>query len=322
MKYDSLLRTVGDEPRPGIVYVATRRHAETLAKTLAEKGVRAAAYHAGLKTAERERIQRDFMDGRCEVIVATNAFGLGVDKPNVRFVFHLDMPDSVEAYYQEIGRGGRDGQPARALLFYRPQDAGVRRAMVSTGKIQVSEFERVAHALREQGGRARQEELQARTEIGSRRLLKVIDDLRRSGAAAVTPSGEVVAAAMEDPAEVVDRAARRREAFRQYRVGRVELMCAYAETQECRRRYILNYFGEHVEQDCGNCDRCGEGAAARCARQAVPFPLHARVRHPAFGGGTVMRYEGDSLVVLFDTAGSRKLALAHLQLNHLLELAA
>jgi ATP-dependent DNA helicase RecQ len=105
-------------------------------------------------------------------------------------------------------------------------------------------------------------------------------------------------------------------------VGRVELMRAYAETLECRRRYILNYFGETVEQDCGNCDRCDEGSAARQARQAVPFRLHSRVRHPAFGEGTVMRYEGESVVIFFDTAGSRKLALEHLRANRLLELAA
>src|SRR4029078_3716203 len=88
---------------------------------------RAHAYHAGLKASEREAVQEGFMDGDAEVIVATTAFGLGVDRAAVRFVFHAEVPESVDSYYQEVGRAGRDGEPAQAVLFYRPEDLGLRR---------------------------------------------------------------------------------------------------------------------------------------------------------------------------------------------------
>ncbi|HEX2274313.1 MAG TPA: ATP-dependent DNA helicase RecQ [Acidimicrobiales bacterium] len=115
----------------GIVYVATRRSAEEVAEALAARRVAAAPYHAGLPAAERNATQAAFTEGDLRVIVATTAFGMGIDKPDVRFVHHLDVAESLDAYYQEIGRAGRDGEPARAVLFYRPEDLGVRRFFAS-----------------------------------------------------------------------------------------------------------------------------------------------------------------------------------------------
>ncbi|CAN5437530.1 hypothetical protein BH20CHL6_BH20CHL6_13640 [soil metagenome] len=113
---------------PWIVYVATRRRAEELADALRAEGVSAAAYHAGMGTAPRGAVQEAFMTGEAPVIVATTAFGLGVDKPDGRFVFHYEISDSVDAYYQEIGRAGRDGEASRAVLFL--PDGGPRRAPI------------------------------------------------------------------------------------------------------------------------------------------------------------------------------------------------
>src|SRR5215217_6040009 len=112
---------------PGIIYVATRRLADELAAELAEDGVSALAYHAGLSGRLREEAQEGFMGDDLDVVVATTAFGMGVDKPNVRFVLHHDPSESVDSYYQEIGRAGRDDAPAEAVLFYRTQDLGLRR---------------------------------------------------------------------------------------------------------------------------------------------------------------------------------------------------
>ncbi|HEV7845953.1 MAG TPA: RecQ family ATP-dependent DNA helicase, partial [Thermoleophilaceae bacterium] len=112
---------------PGIVYVATRRLAEEIAEELGERGLRALAYHAGLAGSRRSEAQEAFMADRVDAIVATTAFGMGVDKPNVRFVLHNEPSDSVDSYYQEIGRAGRDDEPAEAVLFYRTEDLGVRR---------------------------------------------------------------------------------------------------------------------------------------------------------------------------------------------------
>src|SRR4051812_38707652 len=111
-KQRALLERVVAEPKPGIVYAATRRLAEEMAESLRAEGVVALAYHGGMRRAEREEAQESFMEDRIEVIVATTAFGMGVDKANVRFVFHSEPADSVDSYYQEIGRGGRDRDEA------------------------------------------------------------------------------------------------------------------------------------------------------------------------------------------------------------------
>ena len=115
---------------PGIVYVATRRAAEELAAELCEDGLRAASYHAGMRGGERDDVQERFMDDELDVVVATTAFGMGVDKPNVRWVVHAEISESLDSYYQEVGRAGRDGEPAEAVLFYRaggPRAAAVLR---------------------------------------------------------------------------------------------------------------------------------------------------------------------------------------------------
>jgi ATP-dependent DNA helicase RecQ len=118
---------------PGIVYVATRRTAEELAEELEGRGLRALAYHAGLSGSRRDQAQEAFMEDRLDVIVATTAFGMGVDKPNVRFVLHNEPSESLDSYYQEVGRAGRDGEPAEAVLFYRTEDLGLRKFFAGGG---------------------------------------------------------------------------------------------------------------------------------------------------------------------------------------------
>ncbi len=126
-KRSALLQAAKQETGQGIVYCATRRHVEDIAEALGTENIAAAAYHGGMKAAERNATQTAFMDGAVQILVATNAFGMGIDKPDIRFVFHYDVPDSVDSYYQEIGRAGRDDDPAEAKLFYRQEDFGVAR---------------------------------------------------------------------------------------------------------------------------------------------------------------------------------------------------
>ncbi|MBN2383528.1 RecQ family ATP-dependent DNA helicase [bacterium] len=119
----------------GIIYVNTRKHAEKIAEMLQDWGYEAAHYHAGMKRTERSRVQDAFMSGRLPLVVATNAFGMGIDKPDIRFIIHYHLPGSLEAYYQEIGRAGRDGAQSRTILFYSESDRGIQQFFIENAII-------------------------------------------------------------------------------------------------------------------------------------------------------------------------------------------
>lgn len=304
-KQRALLERVEREPKPGIVYVATRKHAEELAAALRERGINACHYHAGMNARERAETQEAFMTDRCQVMVATNAFGLGIDKPNVRFVFHYDVADSIDSYYQEIGRAGRDGEPARATLFYRPQDLGLHRFFAGTGQVDMEDMERVAEAVAEHDGPIERSELREETHLSGAKLTTALTSLEASGALEVEPTGEVAEAAR--PAEVheqAEAAVHSEERHRAMQRSRIDMMRAYAEAWDCRREFLLNYFGESFEPPCEGCDNC---AAGRSEASEGPFPLHTRVKHPVWGPGTVQHYQGDTITILFDSVGYKQL---------------
>ena len=313
-KLDALVQRVATAPKPGIVYAATRRGSDRLATALEEHGVRARAYHAGLGKRARERVQEAFMADEVEVVVATIAFGMGIDKPNVRFVFHAEISDSVDAYYQEIGRAGRDGDPSEALLFYRSQDVGLRRFFGGVTAIAVADVEAVAEAVTRGAESVTPELLQDATGLPRAKVAAVLNRLEQANSVRILPSGDVVLAA-EPPDGAAAVAAQ--DAAREYERSRVEMMRAYAELRDCRREFVLNYFGEPREEPCGFCDNCEAGLVVEDRPQ--PFALAARVRHHTWGVGTIQRYEGDKLVVLFDEVGYKTLALDVVEAKGLLE---
>jgi ATP-dependent DNA helicase RecQ len=297
---------------PGIVYVATRKRAESLAAGLSDRGVRASAYHAGLRARERRAAQAAFMDEPGVVMVATTAFGMGIDKPDVRFVLHADAPDSLDAYHQEVGRAGRDGKPAEAVLFYRPEDLGLRRFFAGAGQLGVDQLEQVAEALVRRDGPVEAAELRRSTGLSQTRLDAAVNRLAQVGAVEVRPTGEVERLPdAPDPEEMVAAATALEEEHRRVEQSRIEMLRGYAEGDGCRRELLLTYFGEPFEPPCGACDNCEAGLSAEAteAPAATPFPVDARVRHQAWGVGTVLRYDGGRVVVLFDQAGYRTLSV-------------
>jgi ATP-dependent DNA helicase RecQ len=270
---------------------------------------------------DREATQRAFMEDRLAVIVATIAFGMGVDKPNVRFVFHYDVSDSLDSYYQEIGRAGRDGEGARALLFYRPEDLGIHRFFAGTGKVDAEQMEQVARAVERHHGPVDPDEIREETELSGAKVATAITRLEEAGAIETLPTGEIVVA--EDPGEdttdAADAAAEAERRHRAFNQSRIEMMRGYAEDWDCRREFLLNYFGEAFDPPCGRCDNCQAGRVARETEGNVPFPLNTRVSHKTLGEGLVERYEGDTMTVLFDDVGYRTLDLQFVTENEVLE---
>jgi ATP-dependent DNA helicase RecQ len=320
-KRDAIVSRVVAEPKPGIVYAATRRGAEEFAAELCDAGVASASYHAGLSARERLEAQERFMEDEIDVIVATTAFGMGVDKPNVRFVFHLEVADSVDSYYQEVGRAGRDGDPARGVLFYRHEDLGLRRFFAGAGQVDLEEIARVADVVASSGGPIDAIALRDATDLSQSKLTTAVSRLEDAGAVEVLPDGAVAQAGGGEPVNsmgVIERAAAAQGDREEFDRSRVEMIRAYAELDDgCRRDFLLNYFGEDFEPPCGLCDNCDSGRVS--GDVAGPFASGERVVHDKWGAGVVQRIEEGEIVVLFESVGYKKLGVELVMERGLLE---
>jgi ATP-dependent DNA helicase RecQ len=302
-------RTVAT-PGTGIVYVATRRQAEELAAELVERGRSAAAYHAGLNHAARKEVHARFVDRADLVVVATVAFGMGIDAPHVRFVFHADPPESLDAYYQEVGRAGRDGGAATAVLFRSRNGAGGRRFFAGTSELPADVVATVAEAVAAATEPIPLPSLVAITRTSETRLTVAIDRLQRVGAVSVTGDGDVGWAGGDEAVEqCVERAVQYHERYRVTDRTRTEMMARYVDTAQCRWRMILGYFGQPSEDDCGHCDNCRAGRTEPSSPASPDgFALGQSVRHKSFGTGEVISIDGDTITVLFGDAGYRTLS--------------
>src|SRR3954462_7062758 len=218
-KLRALEERVAESTPPGIVYVSTRREAEELADAVPN----AAAYHAGMKGHERDEVQERFMDGSLDVVVATTAFGMGIDKHDVRWVYHAEVAESLDAYYQEAGRAGRDGEPAEITLFYRTEDVGLKRFFAG-GHVEVDELAQGVDAIR-RGVAAG--DLQAETELSQTKLASALSRLEDAGAVRVQMDGEVAPVGDAPPGEAVRAAAEAEEMRRSFDRSRVDMMRAY-----------------------------------------------------------------------------------------------
>lgn len=307
-KGEALLKFVEESDKPGIVYTATRQDADDLAALLLERGFSTAAYHAGLKPTERDDVQNRFMDDELELIVATIAFGMGVDKPNIRFVIHYSVSESIDSYYQEIGRAGRDGEPSRATLLYLPDDLNLRRFQSGSGRLEEDEALRVFQTLKRAKRPKDAEAIAKSTDLSQAIVDRALARLVDIGAVVVGRDGIAEAIQGVKTKQAALFAAALQARHRRFAQTRLEMMRQYADTSGCRRAFLLGYFGEAFDPPCGSCDNCLSGRTADALPRNVPFPVSARVLHGSWGEGEVIRYEDDTMTVLFAGAGYRTLA--------------
>jgi len=308
-------RIVALDP-PGLLYVQTRGETEEYAKALRDAGEEAYAYHAGLSAAERAEVHDAFLHSDRAIVVATSAFGMGIDKPDVRFVLHAAPAESLDSYYQQIGRAGRDGRAATAVLYFRPEDLRLPR-FFSSGKVDSSLIEQVATAVRDAAGPIRLDDVAAALDVSRARVTRSVNLLQEALAVLTTPDGLTWMDSVS-VADAVEAAAAEAEQMRTIELTRVEMMRGYAETEDCRRQFLLGYFGEELDELCGNCDSCAAGTAEDKVGLETGFAVQSRVRHAQWGLGIVMREEEDRITVLFEAVGYRTLALKAVKARNLL----
>ncbi len=273
-----LLRLIEKQEGCGIIYAATVKTVDALADFLWSQGVECGRYHGRMRAKDRERVQTAFMENSDpRLMVATNAFGLGVDKQDLRFVIHYNFPGSLESYYQEAGRAGRDGLPADCVLLYQPEDKRIQSFFLG-GRYPTPEQTRaVAEALvHVTGGKIATPEtddhdevfkavkdIAERADAPAKKARVVLSFLKEVGFAAEAPGARFAPLAHEPPSlENLARAASRYEQKRAQDRARLASMLRYSQSHLCRTRLLVTYFGYTDAPPCGTCDNCQRNAKA------------------------------------------------------------
>jgi ATP-dependent DNA helicase RecQ len=273
----------------GIIYTGTRRDAEDVAAFIRRELKRPAEhYHGALDAAERTRVQEAFMSGALPLVVATNAFGMGIDRADVRFVVHYSLPGTLEAYYQEAGRAGRDGLPARAVLLYSSQDIRLQTFFIDNAAPAAAELRAVHNfiAAPAAAGGFRLEDLQTATGLNQIKARVALEQLETGGALALEAEasvfGERRATAQplsEATLRALTRAAEQRRAHKRDQLAR---MVAYAEATTCRRRLLLDHFGDAGPSDApACCDNCLAGAQGEHSQPDLAQPATTQAERAA-----------------------------------------
>lgn len=282
-------------PGPGLLYCATRERTELVADYLRASGVPAAAYHAGLEPDHKRALQDDFLAGRHPVIAATNALGMGIDKSDLRYVVHVDVPGSVTAYYQEVGRAGRDGMPARGILLFDPEDSRIQEHFIDSAQPHPEDFTAVLAALADDA-RLGLTALKIHTGMHPTRVTVVVAELVEQGFLRKrSADGKQVYERLER-AEAPDLTRYRdQQAVRQRELGS---MLAYGRLEvDCLMASLRRALGDREAAACGRCSLCKEQrstidrtAGLTAAQQWLatrPSPIAASAR-PAMSAGLAL----------------------------------
>ncbi len=288
------------EQGTGIIYTASVKSANDLYERLTQDGVSVGRYHGQMRIREREQMQQSFMRGDQKVMIATKAFGLGIDKPDIRFVYHFEFPDSLETYFQEAGRAGRDGKASIAALFYRLEDKRIQSFFLSGRYPHLNEMNAIYTALAgtptnpEEAANATPEscseevdlpspdpvpsphkkkptlsalDLAAKADVGRRRTQVILNLLREAGLVRRTPRGYILTDAEPPTGDKLEALLSTYVDRAARDKDRLAEMMRYAETPICRTQIIRSYFGEPEGDPCNRCDNCQRVAKGEQAEQ-------------------------------------------------------
>jgi ATP-dependent DNA helicase RecQ len=271
-------------PRPGIVYCATVKMVETLYESMARHGIPVAKYHGRLTKKERDEQQQQFMASKELVMIATNAFGLGVDKPDIRNVLHYHVPGSLEAYAQEAGRGGRDGKPARCVLLFSPDDVAIQEYFLAgtyPTRRQVRAVYRTLEAWADhEDTPPTYKNLALASHVGASRTRTVLSLLKDEGFVVEREGGLFEIPDPPPDEALLNERAKQYEGRRIADRQRLDALLEYVRTAGCRNQAILGYLGEDDPPPCGRCDNClrSREAAIAAAREAEGLEASALAR--------------------------------------------